>query len=293
MRELRNDLGQTFGTKKAKKAIASVTENAISPDKTLRALSNGGKGVKVTSADSAMLAILAESTKGMASREDLAKAADEGKPRPKANLEATNVKDVYTIDSLIGTDVFQLIPVKKWTDSIKAKREIFVSNSYVGSRIMNASSSVEKLKLLRFMNFLLSLRSACRSQRGSLALPRRDEIMKLLEDMPEAIFESVRRKFADGGIMSKYQIDLLITHICAMACIVDNYEVDTWLLKEDLKLETKQMQQYFLEIGAKVVGLGEVERRKQGLEKAAAAQHKVAKLKLPLEFPKVSFGRKR
>lgn len=293
MRELRNDLGQTFGTKKAKKAIASVTENAISPDKAKRALVNGGQGIKITGADSAMLGHIGEKTKGMATRDELAKKADEGKPRPKANEDAKDVKDVYTIDSLIGSDIFKMIPAKKWLDPIKARKQIFVSNSYVGNRIGNIGENVEKIKMLRYLNLLLSLHSASRQQRSNKVLPKRDEIMTILEDIPEAVFESIKRKFANGFEMSKFQVDLMITHICALACIIDNYEVDTWLLKEDLKLETKQISQYFNEIGAKIVSLGEVERRKQGLEKAAAAQHKVAKLKLPLEFPKVSFGRRR
>jgi DNA-directed RNA polymerase I subunit RPA49 len=293
LRDLRNDLGQTFGTKKAKKAIASVTENAISPDKSLRAQANGEKGVKLSSADAAMIANMAEATKGMASRGELAKAADAGKPRPKANEDARNIKDVYTIDSLIGMDIFKAVPVKKWEDDLKAGKQIFTSSQYVSGRIQNASGNVEKLRLLRYLLVLLNLHGACRPQRGSMMLPRREEIGKILDGVPEPVFESIKRKFASGPTMSKYQVDLMITHICAMACVIDNFEVDTWPLKEDLKLETKQIQQYFQEIGAKIYSLGEVERRKQGLEKAAAAQHKVARLKLPLEFPKVSFGRRK
>lgn len=74
-----------------------------------------------------------------------------------------------------------------------------------------------------------------------------------------------------------------------MACLVDNYDVETFDLQEDLKLETKVMSQYFSEIGAKIVPLGAAEARK--LDKVSAAQRKIAKLRLPLVFPKVSFGR--
>ena len=87
MRELRNNLGQAFGTKKAKKAIASVTENAISSTQGARS----DQPVKLDAAAQAMIASMAKDTEGMASRDQLAAEADASKPRPKANLEA----DVY------------------------------------------------------------------------------------------------------------------------------------------------------------------------------------------------------
>lgn len=40
--------------------------------------------------------------------------------------------------------------------------------------------------------------------------------------------------------MSRWNIDYLMTHICAAALIVDNNEVDINDLKEDLKLENKE-----------------------------------------------------
>ena len=61
MRERRNILGQTFGTKKARKAIASVTENAISPDKSAR---NKDKPAKFDATTAAILSNMSESTKG-------------------------------------------------------------------------------------------------------------------------------------------------------------------------------------------------------------------------------------
>ena len=292
MRERRNDLGQTFGTKKAKKAIASVTENAISPNKSVRDLENGGK-VKLDAASAAMMESMAAATAGMATREQLAAEAEGAKPRPKGKFDANDVTEVYTVDSLIGLDVMKLIPVKTWQDTIKSKKEIRVASQYVARRIANAASSVEKLKLLRYMLLLLELYNSSRLVRGVRILPKRDDLKRILDEIPEVVMEGVRRKFADAGSMSKFQQDLMITHLCALAFLVDNFELDTWDLKEDLKLETKEMAQYFHEIGAKISAFSAVEGKKMGLERAAIAQRKIAKLKLPLDFPRVAFGRKR
>jgi DNA-directed RNA polymerase I subunit RPA49 len=293
MRQRRNELGQTFGTKKSRKAIASVTENAISPDKSLRKLANG-EAPKLDSTGAAIIANMAEATKGMSSKDDLAKKVDDAKPRPKANMNATEIANVYTIDSLIGIDTMKLIPVMQWQESIKNNKEITTASCYVARRLgMTRPESTERLKILRYMLLLLDVYNNAPPARGMRKWPSPSTQKTFLGNVPEAVLEGVKRRFADQGMITKYTGDLLITHLCAMACLVDNYEVDLWDLKEDLKLEMKQMAQYFSEIGAKIGMLSEGEKKRLGLDRAAAAQHKVAKLKLPLDFPKVSFGRRR
>ena len=40
--------------------------------------------------------------------------------------------------------------------------------------------------------------------------------------------------------MTKWHVDNLITHIAALALYVEGYEVDTFDLREDLRLDNKQ-----------------------------------------------------
>jgi DNA-directed RNA polymerase I subunit RPA49 len=285
MREQRNNLGQAFGTKKAKKALASVTENAISARK--------DQPAKLDAAAQAMIASMAKDTEGMATRDELAVEADASKPRPKANLNATDIKDVYTIENLIGVDILKVVPVLDWQQAMKAKKEIIVKSEYVANRIQKVSTSPEKLRILRYLLLLIDLNMSSKSRFGNTkTLPKREEMKRIAGSMPEAVIESVRREFSTGGVMSKYQTELLTTRICALACLIDNYNVDIYDLQADLRLDSKGMQQYFREIGAKIGALPEATRRELGLDKATAAQRKVAKLKLPLEFPKVPFARR-
>ncbi|KAI1006993.1 hypothetical protein K3495_g1225 [Podosphaera aphanis] len=285
MKEQRNLLGQTFGTKKARKAIASITENAISPDKSLR---TGGTETKVDSKSAVILASVAEATKTMTSRDDLAKTADDAKPRPKANELATNVKDVYTVESLIGTNILNMVPVKEWQDRLLANEEVFIRSKFVANRIQSLARDVEKLKILRYTLMLIELYQSSKQSRGGRKLCRREELKELMGDMPEAVLGGAKRKFSEGGIINKYHCDLLITHLCAMSLLIDNFETDTSDLKEDLQLELSKMTKYYAEIGAKSSALGKSETARIG--KVAAAQRRLAKLKLPLVFPKFSFG---
>lgn len=43
-----------------------------------------------------------------------------------------------------------------------------------------------------------------------------------------------------GSLVNKWATDNLITHICALALVIDHFEVDTSQLREDLRLENKE-----------------------------------------------------
>jgi DNA-directed RNA polymerase I subunit RPA49 len=287
MRELRNDLGQTFGTKKSKKAIASLTENAITKNR-----APDGIPVEIDSATSTMLAHMSEATAGMATRDQLQAAVDEAKPRPKANINAENVNDVYTVEELIGSEVMKLIPVKEWQDLVKKKQDVFVDFNYVAKRIELSSSNVQKLKVLRYLCCVLMFFRATSPRRGVRVLPQKNALREALSDVPEAVLGNIQRKFSSHGEMSKFQQDLLITNVCALALVVDNFEVDMSDLLKDLQLDQKQLNTYFSEIGARITPATESERKMLGVDKAAARKHYFARLKLPLAFPKAKFARK-
>ena len=290
MREQRVALGEAFGTKKAKKAILSVTENAISPDKSARnKLVNGTTKVDATAA--AMMANMAEATAGMATKEELDLVMNANKPRPKANTETTDLSKVYTVETLIGTETMASILVRPWQTEMKAGREVMVPSRFVAARLVKFKDNVEKLKMLRYMLLLIQFINATKSGREGRKLPRHDELKTINEGQPDSLLQGVKRKFSEGPTMTRHSADLLITHLCAIAMVVDNYEVDMWDLKDDLKMEIGPMAQYFKEIGAKIVAYPEGMRKAMRIEKAAASQRKLAKLKIPLEFPTTKFVR--
>jgi DNA-directed RNA polymerase I subunit RPA49 len=293
MRELRNDLGQTFGTKKSRKAIAALTENAISKPKTAAELADR-EPIKHDAVTQTMLKTIGAATAGMATRDELQATVDESKPRPKANLEAEDVKDVYTIEDLIGSEIMKVLPVKEWQDAVNAKKEteIITESEFVSKHVRLAAQNVQKLKVLRYLLAVLDFYRASLPRRDARALPKKDELRTAMRRVPEAVVGNIVRKFSAHGLMSKFQIDLLMTNVCALALIVNNFEVDMYHLRADLKLEPKEMQMYFSEIGARILPANEAERKKLGLDKAAAMQHKFARLRLPLEFPKAKFARK-
>lgn len=86
--------------------------------------------------------------------------------------------------------------------------------------------------------------------------------------------------------LTKWHIDNLLTHIAVLTLYIDDFETDTCDLREDLGLSQKTLEMYFKELGAKMAPMSEKQRSDIKITKEVAGLHRIAKLKLPLEFPK-------
>lgn len=283
--EMRKDLGHAFGTKKAKKALAAITENAIAPEKA--AASAGGNPAKLDASQRAVMDSIREVTAGMASKEDLQAAADAAKPVPPGKFNAEEIQDVYKPEDLIGGDILNSIPIKDWQDQIKKNVNKQHQSAFVAGRLVaigQGPDSVKRLRTLRYLDLLIKFQRSARQgrERGSKRVPPKDKLREIMEPAPEPVIENIRRKFSTNGEMRKFHVDLVHTYCCALAAILANYQFDTSTLRYDMGLDDKQFAQYFREIGGRI-------KIVKGAEKNTQVQ--MATLALPLEFPKVRYQR--
>ncbi|KAL3465789.1 A49-like RNA polymerase I associated factor-domain-containing protein [Aspergillus heterothallicus] len=126
--------------------------------------------------------------------------------------------------------------------------------------------------------------------------------------------DAIRRKFAPNRTyLSKNDITFLQTTICALSLHIPPMPVrdgvptpnggnspnematDPSDLRDDLQLENHIILQFFRELGCRVDKPRDTEFEKWGVAggKSEAATRRIARLKLPLEFPKVSRGGRR
>ncbi|ERS96418.1 hypothetical protein HMPREF1624_07328 [Sporothrix schenckii ATCC 58251] len=276
--DLKNDLGQTFGTKKAKKAIQSVAENAIGS----RRRNADGSWIteELSAGDRVLMQDMANFTSTMATRDELQAVVDKAKPVPRGNYEAEEIQDVYVPSQIVGADVLASIPVRDWQQLAKNGEAIDVFSRFVAQRVATVAArddALDHLRLLRYMYWIILYIQAARpgKERGTKRQLPRDKLKEMMDGAPDTIIQHIRQRFSDNGTIRKFHNDLLMTHCCVFACILDNYEVDTLDLREDLKVEQKQMSQYFSEIGARIKPAKEGDKTKI-----------IAKLKLPLQFPR-------
>jgi DNA-directed RNA polymerase I subunit RPA49 len=90
-----------------------------------------------------------------------------------------------------------------------------------------------------------------------------------------------------------WEQDNLMTHLAAMALFVDQYDTDITDFKDDLRLEINKSVSYFRELGCNVGNLSAKERDAQRLTVVEAKLRKVARLRIPLEFPQAARGVRR
>ena len=285
MMDMRKDLGHAFGTKKAKKALAAVIENAIAPEQA--PADADASPTNLNASQQAVMDSIQEVTAGMASREDLQAAADAAKPVPHGNFDAEEIQDVYKLEELIGGEILNSIPIKDWQDQIKKSAIKQHQSAFVAGRLASIGhgpDAVRRLRALRYLDLLVKFQRAARTgkERGTKRVPPKEKMRELLQPAPQPVVENIRRRFSANGDMRKFHIDLIHTHCCALAAVLANYEFDTSTLRYDMGLDDKQFAQYFREIGGRVKVV-------RGAEKGTQVQ--VATLSLPLEFPKVRYQR--
>ncbi|XXH04810.1 calcium calmodulin-dependent protein kinase type 1G [Hypoxylon texense] len=285
MLELRNSLGEAFGTKKAKKALAAITENAIAPEKA--AGDAGDTPSKLNSSSQALMESINDVTRGMASKEELQAAADAAKPVPPGNFNAEEIQDVYTPEELIGGEILNSIPIRDWQEQIKKGQNKVTPSQFTATRLIpvgEGPNPVQRLRTLRYLEFLVKFVKSAKpgKERGTKRIPPRDKLREILKPAPDPVIENIRRKFSSNGEMRKFHTDMVYTYACALAAILSNYSFDTAPIRYDLGLDEKQFGQYFREIGGKVK-----------VSKEKGIHRQIAVLALPLEFPKVRYQRPR
>lgn len=224
-----------FGTKKAKKAIASKTENAIT--------TGARDGQKPDAVEAAVLDSVKEASNAMPERQELQDSVLAAKPIPKPNLGAEKVEDVYPVNVLVPAAEMRNLAVKDWQDAVAAKQNVKLSSRFVANRLGTVAhrNNVQTLKALRYLLLLLDFNAALRpAGKNSKKLPMKEQMRAKMGDWPQGLVDGVRKRFSQGGELSKWHVDNLMTHIAALSLFVDNWRTDTNDLREDLRLENKQ-----------------------------------------------------
>lgn len=276
-----------FGTKKAKKALISQTENAIAPVKPAADASPS----KLTSSSLALMDTIGEVTQGMATREQLQAAVDQSKPVPPGNYDATAIYDVYTPEALIGAEVLNAIPIKDWQDIEKQGSGFSIETKQISHsfwKVARGEHKVRNLRVLRYLHCLLLIHKNLKKggkDRGSWRLPDRQKLQELLDPMPAHAIESIKRKFTTNGELRKRQTDLIKTYCITLVFIVNHFDdYETEHLRYDLGLDENDFKKYVREIGGDAIS----KAIKEGKGKC-----QMAKLALPLKFPEVRLARSR
>jgi len=183
---------------------------------------------------------MASTTADMPTREEMQAEINSSKPIPPPNLDAQSTEEVWTLESLIGLQTLRGVQVKEWIETIQNGDEITCKSRFVAHRIAKlvASKDVKNLRGLRYLLLLVEWYHALKKgARGVLRVPRKED---LLQGWPSELVDGVGRRFAEGGELNTWHKHNLLTHILALALVLDGGVTDTRDIRDDLRLDSKE-----------------------------------------------------
>lgn len=281
---LRNALGEAFGTKKAKKAIADLERNRIDSDKLT--------DVAVDIVDAVRTA-----SKDLPTRQQLEEAVSNDRPTPLANVDATDVEQIYPIESIISDYEMQFIRVGsllKETDVEKKMESFPYPSKYISKKleVFTQSSQLQKLQLLYYLSLLLGVFAARRVNNKAKLLER-------LNSPPETLIDGVLDKFTvarPGQIgrskdrsffIDPQHEDKLLCYILTIMLHLDNFIVEISPLAQELNTKPSKIVALFRVLGALVKGASVSQAEAFGVAKSAANSYKIATLRVPFKLPEM------
>lgn len=314
----RSALTEAFGSKRSKKAVQSMAEN--------RQLGQGVEGASIADAIGSNM-IDEEGEEELA---DPSTASRIAKPLPAANMTTDDIEEVYSLSSLIfprpASATLQDMDIGPWKARLNAGKEIsvrtrYVANrvGYIGKRVIQEGSAkfVQQLQLLRYIELLVEIAQYCGRQ-------DRRRKMEFVDKWPEgslspgvstSTIKQVVKHFFPENMASERAMTLLHTTIFALTLHIVPPSGKTGpgkLITEptdiqlDLALEAAAVVKLFRELGCKVAPAPDRDLAVWGYQRLAEKQKRKAKegetkvpklnfvtLQFPLNFPKMSQGRRR
>lgn len=311
-------LTEAFGSKKSKKAAQAIAEN--------RMLGQGDEGATITNA---MLAGVKEED----SEEDTTRPSSvhTNKPLPPANLQTQDIKNVYSLNTLVhpepASNTLKALNIGTWLARIKVDKEIkqlrsrFVANRLgVIAKMYKATegdddSLIQQFQLLRYITLLLEVYQYLNKQPRRRPVPDIDAWSPntVSSDTPSILLQPILDHLFPDHTLSDRGITLLRTTIMALTLHITppNREIQkTTLVTDpadiqfDLAIEPAEARKLFHELGCRVKPPSDRDLMLWGFNKrskkekdndgvaAAAGKPNFAVLSFPLNFPKASGGRR-
>ncbi|KAG0257690.1 DNA-directed RNA polymerase I subunit rpa49 [Mortierella polycephala] len=285
--QAKNALGEAFGTKKIKQQIKSVERNAVN----VSTLDNVA-GILHDS--------ISAKTSALPSKAEIKASADEDRPVPPYDLEATKVEDIYKLNALITPAEYQEIPVKSLLGTPQPLTALpFQSSAYVNDSLTAVLSISKKdrhkIRLLMYISFLMAFRTI-----PDRKLDDSETVSSIMGETPSVIVESFYERFTEvpeGTDKKKHTFtpkskDKLLCWILAIALTLENFNMDSSSVTRDLSLKQTKVNELYKSLGCKINEMTAAQKAQLNVSNEEARQRKRAILTVPLTFPLPKRGRK-
>lgn len=296
-------LGETFGTRKAKQALNSLTKNQINIE---QLESNAASFINRNLDKSIDRMATAAEAEGNAASLSGQIMHDSMGILPPFNSTTTKVEQIYQVRSIIPDSVWSSLSVSDFSstsgESWESLQGRYQMCDYVLDRIRNmlddsSNYSEDRLKSLLYLHLLFKLRE---TKEG--LLNNEANLEKAFPEATPAILSHLLETFTEsltvGGKarrkLSSLSKDRLVSHLCIMTLLVDEpktFRVNLTLLSTILKIPVTKMTDYFKATGCSIEKAGKGEEANYTAPGTTRSlQVKFALLKAPITFPKPKRG---
>ncbi|OAG38325.1 hypothetical protein AYO21_07445 [Fonsecaea monophora] len=324
-------LTQAFGTKKSKRAVASTAEN--------RLLARDGENGDDAMSQAILSSIKEDDEDDATVALDAGASARANKPLPPANLETTDITQVYDLSSLVFPGPYRTalsqMPIAYWKECAKNKKAVSTHLRFVATRIGYLSQRhlkqpdhpdvLLRLQILRYIQLLVEIHKYVShlSPRRPMAPPEDWPAGTTTDSSLSTAFKGrLVAHFFPNRTPSAFNKTLLTATILALTLHVPppNFtpgETPRLLFTEptditlDLAMPHAEVHKLYRELGCKMESMTDAELQRHGWDKVSASstkggaadvvddagkpvklpKPKFAKLRFPIEFPRVSAGR--
>ncbi|KAI0742841.1 RNA polymerase I associated factor, A49-like protein [Daedaleopsis nitida] len=285
--ELRNNLGEAFGTKKAKAAIRARERNRVDID--------AMKDVAGHLQDTIM-----QNTDTLPTAEEAKATADSSRLIPPYNADAERPQDVYALNDIIPEAELNALPINAFKSAKTHEDRYgllpFNRSDWVKLQLRLIYSAPKPNKTdLRVLYYISTMMGLLKNSRN---VDDKDALQHRLHGVPPIVVDGLISRFTEKERatnkvkMTPQTETMLLAYMFALCLRIDDYASDTESIAHDLSMPPKRVNDLFKSLGCTIKKLTFTELKERGLPDAAA-ETKRAVLKVPLEFPKSRVKRAR
>lgn len=314
-------LTETFGTKKSKKAVQSLAENRL-------LATDGDSGAQKPLSD-ALLASMPTEDSMPAAGVDLVQ-VNKPLPKANLTANHLNEAYPLDSLVFPPGDTLENLDVSDWQEKASSNQDIQTTSRFVAQRVEayalaslreDNKDRTQNLRLLRYLLILIEFSRMVSARGGSSTgrkvMPTAMLLPKFSNPKPsQGLIEGIRRRFVPSdGTVRAFETQLLHTTICALTLhlpasrvldkTVFHWSTEPSAIRDDLAVDDRTIRQYFRELGCRLAIPTDAEAQAFNIKKrskkeaeasgdaltAKGRDIRIAKLVMPLQFPKRSAGR--
>jgi DNA-directed RNA polymerase I subunit RPA49 len=305
-------LTHAFGTKKSKKAVQSFAEN--------RLLSQGAEKPN-SPISNALLSSMPAKEPVDQPTDSPATIIQANKPLPVPNLTTNDITQFYPVSSLVfpapASETLSKMPLDEWKISVENKKPISPSSRFVAINSTHVIKAVnanpdnvdvrQTGQILRYMLILVELARNVSKIRSEKRLPPPEGWATWFSgSIPQRLLKKIIEKFCPNGVgPSKSNMTLLRTTILALTLHIPppsgNFgsgilATQPYDIQVDLSLQPDGIRHLYRELGCRWEPASDAQLELWGHIKFKKTKEmgqapRFAKLKFPVEFPKMSRGK--